>query len=270
MLGQQIANKEWGTKLSGVEIHHLAFLFSTLPPQTGAEPHYGVATVWCHPDQSRISVKAAYKMLESHDVIKGLLMVLECAYNNVKYSPYPFPGMVEVAIADDAKWDLYATSLSNITAWPLLSDKDGKVMCPKEMVDHNCCKCFGMSGKIPWQVKPNGQFPPLTEYLQLCLASKASAEEGMNVTNAPVTRGQSQEQEEEEQVDELADNHDEAGQNTPTLPNHTVVDIPHVLHLKVSHHQRYRVDFVMLFKDLQIPFSGSPTTNAGMQGYEPS
>ena len=50
---------------------------------------------------------------------------------------------------------------------------------------HNCSKCFSMSVEILWQVKPNGQFPPLTEDLQLGLASRASAEEGVNITNAP-------------------------------------------------------------------------------------
>ena len=137
LLGQQIANKEWGTTLSGAEIHHSVFLFSTLPLETGAECHYWVATVWCHPNQSRISIWTAYKMLESHNMSEELLVVLACAYEDVKYSPHLFPGIVAVAIADDAKWDLYAKALRNITAWQLLSDKDGKVICPKELVGHN-------------------------------------------------------------------------------------------------------------------------------------
>ena len=111
---------------------------------------------------------------------------------------------------------MYATALSNITAWPLLSDKDGKVIYAKELEGHNCFKYFSMSGEILWQVKPDGQLPPLTEDLQLGPGSKASAEEGMSVTNVPGLR--------EEQVEELADNHDKAGQNTPT--SHTVIDIP--------------------------------------------
>ena len=56
LLGKQINDKEWGTKLSRTEIQDLAFLFTTLPPDTGAECHYGVATVWCHPNPSRISI----------------------------------------------------------------------------------------------------------------------------------------------------------------------------------------------------------------------
>ena len=82
-----------------------------------------------------------------------------------------------------------------------------------------------MSGKVLWQVKPDGQLPPLTEDLQLGLASKASAEEGVNMANASVIRGQSQEQKKEEQVEELANNHDEAGHNTLTLPSHNVIDM---------------------------------------------
>ena len=109
-------------------------------------------------------------------------------------------------------------ALHDFIAWPLLSDKDGKIICPKELVGSNCFKCFGMSGKVLWQVKPNGQFPALTENLQLDLASKASAEEGVNFTNMPVLRGQIQEHEEEEQVEELANNWDKAGQNTPAHP----------------------------------------------------
>ena len=103
LLGQQIANKEWGTKSSRMEIHHFAFLFTTLPLETGAECHYGVATVWCHPNQSGISIWAAYKMLESHDMSRGLLMVLACTYDDIKYSPHLFPDTVAVAIADDTK-----------------------------------------------------------------------------------------------------------------------------------------------------------------------
>ena len=80
LLGQQIPNNEWVTKSSGMEIHHLAFLFTTLPLETRTQHHYGVGTVWCHPDQSRISVQAAYKMLESHNVSRGSLLVLPCAY----------------------------------------------------------------------------------------------------------------------------------------------------------------------------------------------
>ena len=126
-------HKEWGTKLSGMEIHHLAFLFSTLPLETGTECHYRVATVWCHPDQSRISIWAAYKMLESHDVNRGLLVVLVHAYDDIMYSPHAFPGAIAVAVPDDTKWDMYTTTLSDLTAWPLLLDKDGKVICPKEL-----------------------------------------------------------------------------------------------------------------------------------------
>ena len=174
--------------MSEAEIHHLAFLFSTLLLETGAECHYGVATVWCHPDQSRIGIQAAYKMLESHDMNEGSLVVLAHAYDHIKYSPYPFPGATAVAIAGDAEWDFYATALSNITAWPLPSDKDGKVICHKELVVYNCFKCFSMSGEILWQVKPYGQFLPLTGDLQLGPASKSSAEEGVNDTNAPVIR----------------------------------------------------------------------------------
>ena len=110
-------------------------------------------------------------------------------------------------------------ALSNLTAWPLLSDKNGKDICPIELAGHNCFKCFDMLGKVLWQVRPNGQASPLTEDLQLGLASKASAEEGMNITNVPVLRGQSQEQKGEEKVEELPDNHDKAGQN------HTVIDM---------------------------------------------
>ena len=107
-----------------------------------------------------------------------------------------------------------------------------------------------MSGKILWQAKPNGQFPPLTEDLQLGPASKATADEGMNVAKAPVFGGQSQEQEEEEQVEELADNHSEAGQNTPTLPSHTVIDMPPGAAPWGESSVGIQSDFVMLFNDL--------------------
>ena len=89
-------------------------------------------------------------MLESQDMSEGSLMVLAHTYNDVKYSPCPFPGTVAAVIADDAKWDLYTMTLSNITVWFLLSDKDGKVICPKELVSHNQFKHFSMSGKILW------------------------------------------------------------------------------------------------------------------------
>ena len=150
-----------------MEIHHLTFLFTTLPLKTGTECHYGVATVWCCPDQSRISVWATYKMLESHDMSGGWLMVLAWAYSDVKYSSCLFPCVVIVAITDDTKWDMYAMALSVLTAWPLLSNKDGKVICPKELVGHNCYKHFSMLGKVLWQVKPDGQVLPLTDDLQL-------------------------------------------------------------------------------------------------------
>ena len=116
-------------------------------------------------------------------------------------------------------------AFSDITAWPLLSDKDGKVICPKELAGHHHLKYFGMSGNILWKVKPDGHFSPMTEDLQLGLASKASAEEGVNVYNTPLLGGQSQVQEDEEQVEELADNGDEAGQNTSTPPSHIVVNM---------------------------------------------
>ena len=81
-----------------------------------------------------------------------------------------------------------------------------------------------MLGKVLWQVKPDGQTPALTEDLHLDLASKASAEEGMNVTNVPIIGGQSQEQK-EEQAEELANNCNEAAQNILPLPSHTVIDV---------------------------------------------
>ena len=56
-----------------------------------------------------------------------------------------------------------AMALSDLTAWPLLSDKDGKVICPKELVGHNSFNYFGMSDKVLWLVDPNGQTPPMTE-----------------------------------------------------------------------------------------------------------
>ena len=73
-----------GHQVIQAEINHLAFLFSALPLETGAECHYVVATVWCHPDQSRISILAAYKMLESHDVSWGIAMALAHAYDDIK------------------------------------------------------------------------------------------------------------------------------------------------------------------------------------------
>ena len=89
---------------------------------------------------------------------------------------------------------------------------------------HSHFKCFSMSGEVLWQVKPNGHAPPLTEDLQLGLASKASTDEGMHVANAPVIGGQSQEWK-EEHVEELANNGNEAGQNTLATPSNTVIDI---------------------------------------------
>ena len=204
--------------MSRIEIHHLTFLFTTLPLKTGTECHYGVATVWCHPDQSRISIWTTYKMLENHDVSEGSLRVLAHVYDDIKYSSNPFPHAVAVAIADDTKWDMYSKALSDLTAWSLLLDKDGKVICPKELAGCNHFKYFGMLGKILWQVKPNGQAPLLTEDLQLGPDSKTSAEEGVNFTSMSIIKGQSQDQKEEEQVEELAGNHDEAGQNTFTPP----------------------------------------------------
>ena len=84
---------------------------------------------------------------------------------------------------------------------------------------------FGMLGKVLWQVKPDGQTPPIRENLQLSLVSKASPEEGVDVAHTPITKGQSQEQGEEEWEEALANDHDEAGQNTQALPGHTAVDI---------------------------------------------
>ena len=55
-----------------------------------------------------------------------------------------------------------------------------------------------MSDKVLWQAKPDGQAPPLTKDLWLGPASKASAEEGVHITNMPVIRGQSKEQKEEQ------------------------------------------------------------------------
>ena len=137
LLGQQITNKEWGTKSSGMEIHHLAFLFTALPLETSAECHYGEATGWHHSDQSRISIQAAYKMLENYDMSGGSLMVLAGALNDIKYNPCLFPGTVAVAIAGDTRWDMYVTSLRDLTALPFLSDKDWKVVCPMELVGGN-------------------------------------------------------------------------------------------------------------------------------------
>ena len=108
-----------------------------------------------------------------------------------------FPGTIAVAVIDDTKWDMYATWLSDLTALPLLSDKDGKVICLKELAGHNIFKCFGMSGEVLWQVKPDGQTPPLTEDFHLGLDSMASAEEGVNVTKTAVIRGQSPDQKEQ-------------------------------------------------------------------------
>ena len=136
---------------------------------------------------------------------EGLFMVLACAYNDVKYSPHPFPGAVAVAVADDTKWDMYAMALS----------------IPYSLAT----SCFSMLGKVLWQVKSNGQAPPLTEDLHLGLASNASTEEGVNIVNVPVIGGQSQEQKEEEQVEEMTNNCDKAGLNTLALPCHTVIDM---------------------------------------------
>ena len=172
-------------------------------------------------------------MLESHKKVGESLVVLPHAYNDIRYSLCPFPGAIAVAVANDTEWDMCTTALNDVTAWPLLSDKDGKVICPKELVGSNCFKHFGMLDEVLWQVKPNGQAPPLTEDVQLSLASKASAEEGVNIANVPVIRGQSQEQK-KEQVEELADNCSKAGHNTLT-PSTLLYTWPQVLHLKMSH-----------------------------------
>ena len=62
---------------------------------------------------------------------------------------------------------------------------------------------------------------------------------------------QSKEQGEEEQVEELADNIDEAGQSTPILPSHTVIDMPAGATPWGESSACIESDFVMLFNDLQ-------------------
>ena len=116
---------------------------------------------------------------------------------------------------------------------------------------HNHFKCFSMSGKILWQVKPDNQFPALTVELQLSLASRASAEQGVNVTNAPVLRGQSQEQKEEEQVEELADSCNKAGQNTPAPSSYTIADMSPGAAPQGKSSAGIQNNFVMLFNDLK-------------------
>ena len=39
---------------------------------------------------------------------RASLVVLAHSYDNVMYSPHPFPGAIAFAIADDTKWDMYA------------------------------------------------------------------------------------------------------------------------------------------------------------------
>ena len=73
-----------------------------------------------------------------------------------------------------------------------------------------------MLGEVLSQIKPNGKAPPMQEDLQLSMVSKTSAEEGMNVTHTPITKGQNQEQEEV-----VVDDRDEAGQKTLALPSHS-------------------------------------------------
>ena len=80
--------------------------------------------VWYHPDQSRISIQAGYKMLEGNEMSGGSLMVLAHTYNDVKHSLHPFPHAIAVAIANDTEWDMNMMTLSDLTAWPPLSDKD--------------------------------------------------------------------------------------------------------------------------------------------------
>ena len=64
-------------------------------------------------------------------------MVLAHTYDDIKYSPHPFPGAVVVAIADDTKWDMYATEHSYLTVWWPQSDKGEMAIYPKELVGHN-------------------------------------------------------------------------------------------------------------------------------------
>ena len=212
----QLANKEWGTKSSEMEIH---------------------------PDQSRISVQAVYKMLQSYDVSRNFLSVLAHTYDDVKYIPHPFPCTITVAIADDNEWDGNTMALSDLTAWPHLWDKDRKVIHPKELVSCDHFKHFGMSGKVLLQVEPDGQAPPMTEDLQLSLISKASAEDGINVIHAPITKGQNQEQEEV-----LVNDCDKVGQNTLTPPSHTVLNITSGV---VSWGES--AEFITLYNDVQDP-----------------
>ena len=63
--------------------------------------------------------------------------------------------------------------------------------------------------------------------------------------------GKSQEQEEEEQVEELADNCNIGGQNIPALPTHTVVDMPPGAAPQGRSSAWIHSDFVMLLNDLQ-------------------
>ena len=115
-----------------------------------------------------------------------------------------------------------------------------------------------MPGKVLWQVEPDGQTLLITEDLQPGLVSKATAEEGVDITHVPITEGQSQEQGEELE-EALADDCDEAGQNTLAPPSNTVMDITSGVAP-----QGESSDFVMLTLICRVPLLGSPITNASM------
>ena len=62
LLHQQIDEGHWGRLGEiGQDKEQLAYLFITLLTQAGAECHYGVVAVWCHPAQSKVNIHLAFK-----------------------------------------------------------------------------------------------------------------------------------------------------------------------------------------------------------------
>ena len=82
LLCQQIDEGHWGDSKIGWDMEQLAYLFITLLTQAVAECHYGVATAWCHPTQSKVNIHIAFKELEDHNLSKGLLAVLVQVFSN--------------------------------------------------------------------------------------------------------------------------------------------------------------------------------------------
>ena len=229
LLCQQIIEECWGSDtLGATEIHQVTLLFVTLSMPASMERHFGVATVWCHPSQKKVSICDGLKKLRAHDPSDEPLAVLVKVFKKTTFSPRPDPPYVGLQIADDQLWEANAVPLSRLRLKQLLVDENENVVCPVELTNAFRSKRQKIGRERLWAIQPGNYCPAMTEEIMLTTsregegAHKVPAEDQLQGDRGIIAIGN----DDEDQANEDHNTSAKEGQATVANTGSTMATMP--------------------------------------------